>query len=72
VGIGFILTGGEVLATAVGGVVVLVGLLILYGPQPASTVMAATAPTVTSNRYIRFITAPLSLYASKHSQEVPR
>jgi hypothetical protein len=72
VGIGFILTGGEVLATAVGGVVVLVELLVLYGPQPASTVRAATAPRVTSNRYIRFITASLSLCASEHSQGVPR
>jgi len=56
VGRGLILTGVEGLATAVGGVVVLVELLVVYGPQPASNVRAATAPRVTSNRYIRFIT----------------
>ncbi len=65
---GFILTGVEGLATVVGEVVVLVELVILYGLQPASNIRAATAPRVTSNRYIRFIHDLLGLYASEHPQ----
>jgi hypothetical protein len=55
VGISLILPGVEDLATAVGGVVELAELLVLYGPQPARNARATMALRGISRRYIGFI-----------------
>lgn len=54
VGMG-LFTGVEDFTTAVGGVVEVAELLVLYGPQPASTVRATMALRGISRRYISFI-----------------
>ena len=71
VGMG-LFTGVEDFTTAVGGVVEVAELLVLYGPQPARNARATMALRGTSRRHIRFILDPLVMSITpEHSQEVP-
>jgi len=71
VGMGFF-TGVEDFTTAVGGVVELAELLVLYGPQPASNARATMALRGISRRYIDFIPDLLVISITpEHLQEVP-
>ncbi len=72
VGISLILPGVEDFTTAVGGVVELAELLVVYGPQPASNARATMALRGKSRRYIGFIPDLLVMSITpEHSQEVP-
>jgi len=72
VGICLILLGVEDFTTAVVGVVELVELLVLYGPQPASNARATMALRGISRRYIGFIPDLLVISITpEHLQEVP-